>query len=336
VVLEIVLPNERAPADELADVAADARDAGLALEAVVPCPAAYLKSWQPNEAWPEVSSLEEIYAAARRIFPGVLIGGGMLSYFTELNRKRPPLDAIDFITHTVCPIVHDADDRTVMDNLEALPPIAESIRAIAGDKPYRLGPSAIGMRQNPYGASPVDNLDNGRVAMAINDPRQRGLFGAAWNLGLIAHAARAGIEALALAAPSGASGIVYRTLDWSQPWFDERGRGIFPLFQVLADLARAAGGPRIEATASDGRAIQALAYRDGDETVLWLANLTAEPCLVRLEGLGSTEAEVARLDAPSFAAITSGPDGFCQSERLPHPDRLELDAFAVARIRLRG
>jgi hypothetical protein len=336
VVLEIVLPNERAPADELADVAADARDAGLALEAVVPCPAAYLKSWQPNEAWPEVPPLEQIYGAARKAFPGVLVGGGMLSYFTELNRKRPPTGAIDFITHTVCPIVHDADDRTVMDNLEALLSIAESIRAIAGDKPYWLGPSAIGMRQNPYGTSPVDNLDNGRVAMAINDPRQRGLFGAAWNLGLIAHAARAGIEALALAAPSGASGIVYRTLDWSQPWFDERKRGVFPLFHVLADLARAAGRPRLEATPSEGRAIQALAYGDGDDTVLWLANLSAEPRPVRIEGLSSAEAEVARLDARTFAAITSGPDGFRQGERLPLPDGLELDAFAVARIRLRA
>jgi hypothetical protein len=336
VVLEIVLPNERAPADELADVADDARDAGLALEAVVPCPAAYLKSWQPNEAWPEVPPLEQIYAAARKIFPGLLIGGGMLSYFTELNRKRPPVDAIDFITHTVCPIVHDADDRTVMDNLEALLSIAESIRAIAGDKPYRLGPSAIGMRQNPYGTSPVDNLDNGRVAMAINDPRQRGLFGAAWNLALVAHAAQAGIEALALAAPSGACGIVYRTLGWSQPWFDEHGRGVFPLFHVLADLARAAGRARLEATASHGRAIQALAYRDGDEAVLWLANLTPEPRPVRLEGLSSKQAEVARLDAPTFPAITSGPDGFRQGERLPRPDGLELDAFAVARIRLRA
>jgi hypothetical protein len=336
VVLEIVLPNERPPEDELADVAADARDAGLALEAVVPCPAAYLKSWQPNEAWPDVPPLEQIYAAARDAFLRALIGGGMLSYFTELNRKRPPVETIDFITHTVCPIVHDADDRTVMDNLEALPSIAESIRAIAGEKPYRIGPSAIGMRQNPYGASPVDNLDNRRVAMAINDPRQRGLFGAAWNLGLLAHAARAGVDAVALSAPCGPSGIVHRALDWSQPWFDERGRGVFPLFHVLADLARVAGRPRLEATPSDGRAIQALACQGENETVLWLANLTAEPRPVRLEGLSSRQAEVARLDASSFAAIAGGPDALREGERLPRPDRLELGAFAVARIRLRG
>ena len=49
------------------------------------------------------------------------VGGGMLSYFTELNRKRPPVDGIDYVTHTTCPIVHAADDISVMETLEALP-----------------------------------------------------------------------------------------------------------------------------------------------------------------------------------------------------------------------
>ena len=49
VVLEIVLPNQRAPAEELAKAAAAVRAAGLALEAVVPSTKEYLKSWQPQE-----------------------------------------------------------------------------------------------------------------------------------------------------------------------------------------------------------------------------------------------------------------------------------------------
>ena len=32
----------------------------------------------------------DLAAAARAAFPGIAIGGGMFSYFTELNRKRPP------------------------------------------------------------------------------------------------------------------------------------------------------------------------------------------------------------------------------------------------------
>jgi hypothetical protein len=334
VALEIVLPDERPVEAELLDAAVDVREAGLDPQAVIACPHHYLRSWQPYERWPEVTPLEAVYAAARRAFPGAAIGGGMLSYFTELNRKPPPAQAIDFVTHTLCPIVHDADDRTIMDNLEALPWIAESVRAMVGDKPYRIGPSAIGMRQNPYGAAPVDNLDNGRVAMAINDPRQRGLFGAAWNLGLIAHAARAGVEAIALSAPSGPSGIVYRALDYPQPLFDEEGQGLFPIFHLIAGLAAAAGKPRLKAAPSDGRALQALAWRDEDGIVLWLANLTGEPRPVRLEGLATDEAKIARLDLESFAAATRTPEGFLQGERPRRPDRLELGAYAVARVRV--
>ena len=44
----------------------------------------------------------------------ITLGGGMLSYFTELNRKPVPKGVFDFITHTVCPIVHAADDISVI------------------------------------------------------------------------------------------------------------------------------------------------------------------------------------------------------------------------------
>src|SRR3546814_1523736 len=40
-------------------------------------------------------------------------------------------------------------DRSVIQTLEAIPHIVRSARAIVGEAPYRLGPSTIGMRQNP-------------------------------------------------------------------------------------------------------------------------------------------------------------------------------------------
>ena len=77
------------------------------------------------------------------------LGGGMFSYFTELNRKRPPVALLDFVTHATNPIVHAADDDSVMETLEALPHITRSARAIIGDLPYRIGPSTIAMRHEP-------------------------------------------------------------------------------------------------------------------------------------------------------------------------------------------
>ncbi len=78
----------------------------------------------------------------------------MLSYFTELNRKRVPLGELDFVTHATNPIVHAADDLSVMQTLEAIPFITRSTRAFVGDKPYRLGPTTIGMRQTPTARAP--------------------------------------------------------------------------------------------------------------------------------------------------------------------------------------
>jgi hypothetical protein len=336
VVLEIVLPNQRAPAEELGEAAAAVRAAGLALEAVVPSPKEYLKSWQPQERWPACPSLEEIYGATRQAFPGALVGGGMLSYFTEINRKRPPAEHIDFVTHATCPIVHDCDDRSVMETLEALPWVAESVRAFAPGKPYRVGPSMIGMRDNPYGAAPMPNPENRRVAMALNDPRQRGLFGAAWNLGYAARMATAGVEALTLSAPLGAFGVAYARTEFPQPWFDERGAGLFPLYHVLRDLAQAAGKPRLETASSQPGAVQALAWQDEGRCVVCLANLSAEEQRVATAGLPAADGSVMGLDLESFVAATSSPEGLARMQTSGPVGAIVLGPYAVARIETSG
>ena len=332
VVLELVLPNQRAPAAELGEAAAAVQASGLTLEAVVPSPQEYLKSWQPQERWPDCPLLEEIYGAARDAFPGVQVGGGMLSYFTELNRKRPPVEHIDFITHATCPIVHDCDDRAVMETLEALPWVAESVRAFAPGKPYRVGPSMLGMRDNPYGAAPMPNPENRRVAMAMNDPRQRGLFGAAWNLGYAARLVEAGVAALTLSAPVGAFGVVHVRTDFPQPWFDERGAAVYPVYHVLRGMAGAAGLPQLTTEVSNGSALQAIAYRNEGGTVLWLANITGEPLRVGMAGLSAAHGRVTRLDLTSFESAVAGPDAWAATAGACAADALELGPYAVARL----
>ena len=128
---------------------------------------------QPDAPWPEMPVFEQTYAAARRAFPGVEIGGGMAAYFTELNRKRPPASAIDFVTHTTCPSVHAADDRSIMETNEAIPYLILSTRAFMGGIPYRIGPSQLGCRENPYGRTTTPNVDNSRYCLSRIDPRQR-------------------------------------------------------------------------------------------------------------------------------------------------------------------
>ncbi len=221
----------------------------------------------------------------REAFPGIRLGGGMFSFFTELNRKHPPAKLLDFVVNTTCPIVHAADDRSVMETLEALPYQVSTARSFIGKTAYRIGPSGIGCRDNPHGATWTPNPDNVRVCLTKLEPRQRGLFAAAWTLGYIATFARTGIEAIAMGAPTGPLGIIYRKADHKQPWYDQlSGPAVFPAYHVISGLTRGAGQKLVDSVSSDSAKVQSLAYKGKGGTTLWLANLTAENQSVKLSG----------------------------------------------------
>lgn len=331
VVLEAVVAGDD-PDAELAALAETVRSAALPLAGLTVSPAADLRSILPGTPWPPVASAEAIAAAARAAFPGVPLGGGMLSYFTELNRKRPPAALLDYVTHTTCPIVHAADDRSVMETLEAMPSILASTRAFIGDTPYRIGPSAIGCRQNPYGKATTPNPRGERVCLAENDPRQRGLFNAAWTLAYVAACARGGVEAVAMGAPTGPFGVLHRKGEAEKPGYDGAEDSLYPVFHVLAALARCTGRPLLETRVSRAGAVAALAVGGAGRTTLFLANLTAMRQTVRLPAAGAG-AVAAVLDADGLARTTGDPAALATLAG-PLGDTLTLDAYAVAKVRL--
>lgn len=241
---------------EFAGYADDLAASGLRVASVMTCPSVDRQSTPPGSVWPPCPPSEAIHAAARRAFPGVTLGGGTASFFPELNRKRPPADAWDFVSHGLCPIVHAADDLSVMETLEAVPHILASALAIIGDRDYRLGPSTIAMRQNPYGSRTIPNPNRDRVCMADDDPRQDGAFAAAWTLGLAACIAPAGVTVWTPAALYGPRGLI-------------RDDGsLRPVAAVVQALAARAGQPVRHATLADGQA--ELAF----DTTTLTANLT--------------------------------------------------------------
>ena len=103
--------------------------------------------------------------------------------------------------------------------------------------------------------------------MASTDPREHALIGAAWYAGVLAHAARAGLEAVTLAAVAGPSGVV-------------AGDGrLYPAHHVLRGHAALRGQPVRAAHSSAPRDVQVMAA--GAE--LWLTNLTGRLQRVRLQ-----------------------------------------------------
>ena len=277
-VLELVLPAERGVREELFGVAEMAAAAGLSLAGVLVSPAVDRKSTLPGGKWPPCPPLAEIYQAARQAFPAAAIGGGTLGYFTELNRKRPPVELLDFVSHCTCPIVHAADDLSVMQSLEAMPHIVRSTRAIiGGQKGYRIGPSTIGMRHNPYGAQVTANPANRRITMTDSDPRQTSLFAAAWMIGCVAATAEAVLQTLTVGSLTGRLGLAraHASGDLLR----------HPAFYAARGLAELGGNLRYQCHSSLPGSVAAVAGVDRQgRSVLWLANLTGQKQEAVIEG----------------------------------------------------
>jgi len=182
------------------------------------CPSVDRQSTPPGSEWPACPPLEEVYAASAEVFPGMLRGGGMVSFFPELNRKRPPVEMLDFVSHGLCPLVHAADDLSVMETLETVPHITRSARAFLGEREYRIGPSTIAMRHNPYGLRTLPNPDHDRICMADDDPRHFAAFGAAYTIGLACALADAGLSVWTPCELYGARGWMAHCEKRLQPW----------------------------------------------------------------------------------------------------------------------
>ena len=326
--LEAVVENvdDDAAAAEIRALGETAATLGKPFGTVLVSPAPDLKCTLPGSVWPPAPDAAKLYAATRAAFPGARIGGGMFSFFTELNRKRPPTEAIDLVTFTTAAIFHAGDDRSMMETLECLPHIVRTAPVIAKGLPYSVGPSAIGLRDNPYGEAPVANPGNIRQAVNFNDPRQRGVMGAAWNLGYFAAFAVGGAEAIALGGAVGPFGVLSVPTPFPQPAFAGAGE-LYPVWHVLRGLARLKGRPLRPVSASVVGAVRGIAADTDAGTELWLLNPSPSSLSVRLpDGFASA----AVLDADTFAEASRRPDLLDELSPLAG-SILTLDAYAVVR-----
>jgi hypothetical protein len=254
--LELICCCDADPWAEFLTLAAQMRHSGLNPDSVMVCPAVDRQSTPPGSHWPDCPPLDLVYSAAQAAFPDHICGGGMVSFFPELNRKRPPLDRLDFVSHGLCPIVHAADDLSVMETLETIPHITRSARAIIGDRAYRIGPATIAMRQNPYGNRTSPNPHNTRICMADTDPRHSAAFGAAYAMGLACALAPAQISVWTPAALYGPRGVISD----GKPW---------PIANALCTLSQLADQRVLSAEIVRGMAQMVV----GDTVIM--ANLTA-------------------------------------------------------------
>jgi D-apionolactonase len=329
--LEFVIPSIDHFGSDIKEVGRLVRELDNPFSTVMVSPAPDLKCTLPGSPWPPCPPLEECYRTAREAFPNARIGGGMFSFFTELNRKRPPLELLDLVTFTTVAIFHAGDDHSAMEGLESLPYMADSVREFISGKPYHVGPSAIGLRMNPYGEAPMPNPHNIRQAMNGMDPRQRGLFAAAWSIGFVARFAKGGASSLTLGSGAAEFGVAYTKTDYTQPWFDEYG-GVYPVFHVVKGLAKLRGQSLLDLAISAPREIQAIATERDGAIELWIANLTEQPKEVEL--VPRLNGHVSVLSAAEFERATQDLSVMDSLKQGLTEARVLLPAYAVARLML--
>jgi hypothetical protein len=324
--LEIILADEGDPAATLTGIAGAVRLAGVRPRHVMALPAAFLASYQPTAQWPRGTSPEAAITGLRIAFPEAAVGGGMLTNFTEFNR-RPPAAAVDFISHGSTATVHAADDASAVETLEALPHIFASAEALAPEAAYRLGLISIGARTNPYGTGVVPNPRQMRIPLAEADPRQRGLFAAAWAVGVLAATEASAVESLCLAAPLGPFGVIYRKAAWPQPLFDDTSEAaVFPLFHVVRAAHSLAGRPRLALGALPAPLV-GIAAKMPAGTTLIVANPGTPPRRLALPGRG----RVRLLDTSRFAEAARDPFWLDHMAAM-ETETVDLDSFATAFI----
>ena len=233
--LEVVVESVDAFDAELTHVASLVRGAGLPLSAVAVCPGRRPQGMLPGSPRPPAPPLADLYDAARAPpFPGVRLGGGVFSFFTELNRKRPPAELLDFVHNGTCPIVAcsrrplgDGDargaalpgvDGTQLHRQDALPrrseldrlprqPVRQDIRAQSEQRTHLPGQAATL-------DSAASSVPHGRWAMC--------------------RAGRPGSKPCASARrPVRSASSIVRAMR-KQPYFDALGRGaVYPAYHVV-------------------------------------------------------------------------------------------------------
>ncbi|MDB6038443.1 MAG: hypothetical protein JWM99_2284 [Verrucomicrobiales bacterium] len=241
----------------------------------------------------------------------ILIAVGSRESFVDLNRNRPNSGSGTLPVYSISPQIHSIDEMSMIENLDGQPPTIETAyqfsKQIVVVSPITLLPSEFS-----FGA------DNPSA-----DPRQSGLFAAAWTVGSLAKLVGAPqLHSLTYYRVSGSHGIMNDS-------------EVFPLwhvFRALADFGRIFP----TRTTHPLQVAAVTLIDDRERRRLLVANLLSSGQTIRLN-TGMRKARVKYLDARSLNRAKQEPEKFHGEvgdlvEPANSSIKLVLGAYAVARV----
>ena len=272
--------------------------------------------------------------------PEAKVGAGSSAYFTELNRGRPPVEALDLVCYSLNPQVHAFDNASLVETLEGQAETVKSARCFVGDLSLAVTPVTLRPRFNPNATGTEPELRSGELPPEV-DVRQTSLFGAGWTLGSLKHLSESGVQRVTYYETTGWRGVMETEVGSPSPFLSIPG-AVFPLYHVFADVGAFAGGQVVPSTSSTPLCITSMVLCKGSRTRVLLANMRPESQRVRLihPGLGPY-ATVKRLDETCVEQAMRSPESFRNEpgERMPISDdtlELSLMPYALARIDVEG
>ena len=257
----------------------------------------------------EASTSAQWVDLARRYLTGAKIGAGSNAYFTDLNRGRPSVEALDLVCYSINPQVHAFDNSSLIETLAAQAVTVESARQFVDGLPIAVTPVTLLARFNPNATGPEPEPAPGELPPQV-DIRQMSLFGAGWTLGSIKYLSESGASSITYYETSGWRGVMETANGSPLPEkFRSLPGGVFPLYHVLADVGDFVGGEVLVSKSSDPLKVEGIALRKNGKTRTLLANLTPDSQQVKVENLAGA-VRVRHLNETNAQTAMASPEVF--------------------------
>ncbi|MBU6312427.1 MAG: hypothetical protein KGN38_07830, partial [Actinomycetales bacterium] len=247
-------------------------------------------SWMVIRADEKVTSAASLAAARDVLGDDLPWTAGTDRYFTEVNRMPPDTTDVAWLSFTLNPQVHAADDRSILQNTASQEVIARNAPRLAGDARIAVGPISLRPRYNPNATDPTSDPSNTPLPSSV-DARQRTWLGAAWTALSLRGLAQAGtIDAVTYYEALGWRGLRERDAGSADPAaFPSRPGEEFPVYALLRDLV---GHDRVHPTRSDQPEVaDALVVTGAGRTRAVVVNLSPHRRTVVLTGAVSATIE---------------------------------------------
>ncbi len=265
----------------------------------------------PAKGWCTTRELAEaVRNRLANLSSAVPFGGGSAANFAELNRQRPPVDLLDFVSWPLQPQEHASDCESLVETLAAHAVTVESARQFTGELPLCLGPMTLKKRVNPYATSHWPP-DLGPDALpATVDVRQMSLFGAGWTLGSIKYLAESGVHSATYYELAGWRGVIEYEAGSPLPHrFPSVPGCVFPMYHLFCDLAEFRSASLVPIRSPQPLQVEALGLEQGTTTRVIMANYTRSYRTVYLPALGPY-AQIRVLDESSVHRAVLRPEAY--------------------------